>query len=198
MQLDLDLRLTLDGDPAGNEAQLARVLANLTHLVAPAASANVNFNLQLRSQPTTPARLFPPEALLAPVAELVEAKPTPQIIAVTELVTAPVEPTVIAAPPNDHTTPVATPAAELVGELAEPVEAKPTRLPFAEYDRLVRAEMKSLSRGGMLPGHTYWNSCRTRKLPTLGAVMARYGCKTLDALAEQLGYIAPYQTKADK
>lgn len=65
------------------------------------------------------------------------------------------------------------------------------RLPFAEFDRLVRAEMKRLAMDGRLPGHKLWDSERAPGLPTLPAVILRYKADGLVGLAEILGLEPP-------
>ena len=64
-------------------------------------------------------------------------------------------------------------------------------IPFAEFDRLVRREMKRLAMDGRLPGHKLWDSERTPPLPTLGAVILRYQANGLVGLAETLGLEPP-------
>lgn len=59
-------------------------------------------------------------------------------------------------------------------------------IPFAEFDRLVRREMKRLAMDGRLPGHKLWDSERTPPLPTLSAVILRYRADGLVGLAEML------------
>lgn len=65
------------------------------------------------------------------------------------------------------------------------------RLPFAEFDRLCRAEMKRLSMDGRLPGHKLWNSERNPQLPTMAAVLWRYKAAALVDLATILGLEPP-------
>jgi hypothetical protein len=113
-----------------------------------------------------------------PAVTLVETA-APQIVQATELLTLTV--------------------AEPVAPVAEPVapeEDKSSRLPFEEYDRLVRSEMKRLSRNGIMPGPVTWNDRRDRRLPTLQAVVYRYGFKRPEELANKLGYLAPERIKA--
>lgn len=64
-------------------------------------------------------------------------------------------------------------------------------IPFAEFDRLVRREMKRLAMDGRLPGHKLWDSERTPPLPTLSAVILRYNADGLVGLAEALGLEPP-------
>lgn len=64
-------------------------------------------------------------------------------------------------------------------------------IPFAEFDRLVRKEMKRLAMDGRLPGHKLWDSERTPPLPTLAAVILRYQANGLAGLAEALGLEPP-------
>lgn len=61
---------------------------------------------------------------------------------------------------------------------------------FEEYDRLVRAEMKRLSTGGVMPAISAWDRARDPRLPTMAAVVRRYKCKNIPELAAKLG-LAP-------
>jgi hypothetical protein len=69
------------------------------------------------------------------------------------------------------------------------------RLSFAEFDKLVRAEMKRLAMDDRLPGHKLWDSERKPPLPTLGAVILRYKADGLVGLAEMLGLEPPLSVK---
>lgn len=204
MHIDLDLKLTLDSDATTNENQLHRVFIQLTQLLAPSSSANVNLGIDLHTTPT------------------VQVKPTatPQILRATELLTiaapaASPEPTTQPDPrlaalitePTPLTrarerlkesvlapAPAATQAAE-PAPAAAPRRGKPAGLTFEEYDRLVRAEMKRLSLGGVMPGYTYWEKARDPRLPTLLAIIRRYGFSNPAQLAEHLGYLAPEKSR---
>lgn len=71
-------------------------------------------------------------------------------------------------------------------------ESSKKRLPFEEFDRLVRAEIKRLAPSpGQMPSHNLWNEMRTPPLPTLGAVISRYDCVDLNGLAKELGMNPP-------
>lgn len=72
------------------------------------------------------------------------------------------------------------------------------RLPFAEFDRLVRSEMKRLAMDGRLPGHKLWDSERTPPLPTLAAVILRYKADGLVGLAEMLGLKPPLSAEKER
>lgn len=65
------------------------------------------------------------------------------------------------------------------------------RLSFAEFDPLVRAEMKRLSLDKRMPGYKLWDSERDQRLPTLGGVMARYEKTRMADLAEVFGMQPP-------
>ena len=105
-------------------------------------------------------------------------------------------------PASDSTEPPAT--AQLNGhavrENAEesPKTEEPTtetpkkRLPFEEFDKLVRSEMKRLAPvPGTMPGHALWNELRDSRLPTMGAVVSRYDCTDLKGLAAMLNLNPP-------
>ena len=121
-------------------------------------------------------------------------------------VTAPAPDTKASEPPaSDSTEPPAT--AQLNGHAAsENAEetpktedpATPTtetpkkRLPFEEFDKLVRSEMKRLAPvPGTMPGHALWNELRDSQLPTMGAVVSRYDCTDLKGLAAMLNLNPP-------
>lgn len=72
------------------------------------------------------------------------------------------------------------------------------RLPFADFDRLCRAEMKRLSMDGRLPGHNLWNSERNPQLPTMAAVLLRYKAATLVELATILGLEPPLSAAKER
>lgn len=95
-------------------------------------------------------------------------------------------------PPTVHTT---TENAEETPKTTEEPTTTPEakkRLPFEEFDRLVRAEMKRLAPSpGQMPSHNLWNEMRTPPLPTLGAVISRYDCVDLNGLAKELGMNPP-------
>lgn len=70
-------------------------------------------------------------------------------------------------------------------------EEKPGRLPFDQFDKLVRSEMKRLGMDGRMPNHRLWNDERNVQLPTMAGVMLRYGCNNLIDLAEKLDVLPP-------
>lgn len=67
----------------------------------------------------------------------------------------------------------------------------PGRLPFDQFDKLVRSEMKRLSMDGRMPNHRLWNDERNVLLPTMARVMLRYGCNNLIDLAAKLDMLPP-------
>lgn len=75
-------------------------------------------------------------------------------------------------------------------------KAKPNALPFEEFDRLVRAEMKRIGTGGTMPGFGLWDLQRTKTLPSMGAVLQRYKVQTTTELAAILGLNPPLGTQA--
>lgn len=71
-------------------------------------------------------------------------------------------------------------------------ETPKKRLPFEEFDKLVRAEMKRLAPvPGTMPGHALWNEMRDPQLPTMGGVISRYDCTDLKGLATLLNLNPP-------
>lgn len=71
-------------------------------------------------------------------------------------------------------------------------ETPKKRLPFEEFDKLVRSEMKRLAPvPGTMPGHALWNELRDPQLPTMGGVISRYDCTDLKGLAELLNLNPP-------
>lgn len=94
---------------------------------------------------------------------------------------------------NGHATPE---NAETTPQTAEPTtpttETSKKRLPFEEFDKLVRAEMKRLAPvPGTMPGHSLWNEMRDSQLPTMGGVISRYDCTDLKGLAALLNLNPP-------
>lgn len=75
----------------------------------------------------------------------------------------------------------------------EPTTETPKkRLPFEEFDKLVRAEMKRLAPvPNTMPGHALWNELRDLQLPTMGGVISRYDCTDLKGLAVLLNLNPP-------
>lgn len=69
--------------------------------------------------------------------------------------------------------------------------SQPGRLPFADFDKLVRSEMKRLSMDGRMPNHRLWNDERNVLLPTMAGVMLRYDCNNLIDLAGKLDMLPP-------
>lgn len=75
---------------------------------------------------------------------------------------------------------------------APTTEAPKKRLPFEEFDKLVRSEMKRLAPvPGTMPGHALWNELRDPQLPTMGGVISRYDCTDLKGLAVLLNLNPP-------
>ena len=108
-------------------------------------------------------------------------------------------------PASDSTEPPAT--AQLNGHAASEIaeeapkteeptaptpEAPKKRLPFEEFDKLVRSEMKRLAPvPGTMPGHALWNELRDPQLPTMGGVISRYDCTDLKGLEVLLNLNPP-------
>lgn len=65
-------------------------------------------------------------------------------------------------------------------------EEQPGRLAFADFDKLVRSEMKRLSMDGRMPNHRLWNDERNVLLPTMAGVFLRYDVTNFIDLAEKL------------
>lgn len=94
---------------------------------------------------------------------------------------------------NGHATPE---NAEESPKPAEPTTQTPEvpkrRLPFEEFDQLVRSEMKRLAPiPNTMPGHALWNELRDPQLPTMGGVISRYDCTDLKGLAALLNLNPP-------
>jgi hypothetical protein len=64
-------------------------------------------------------------------------------------------------------------------------------LPFADFDKLARSEIKRLSMDGRIPSIKLWDSERDRRLPTYTAVLQRYKLSTLADLAALVGLEPP-------
>ena len=75
-------------------------------------------------------------------------------------------------------------------------KTKPNALPFEEFDRLVRIDMKRLGSGGTMPGWGLWDAQRTHPLPSMSAVLQRYKVQTTTELAAILGLNPPLGTQA--
>jgi len=75
----------------------------------------------------------------------------------------------------------------------EPTPGKRTgdRLPFDQFDQMVRAEMKRLSMDRRIPSYRLWDTERDSRLPTLGGVILRYGCTNLVDFAEKIDMLPP-------
>lgn len=65
------------------------------------------------------------------------------------------------------------------------------RLPFDQFDQMVRAEMKRLSMDRRIPSYRLWDTERDSRLPTLGGVIQRYGCTNLVDFAEKIDMLPP-------
>lgn len=74
---------------------------------------------------------------------------------------------------------------------------KRARLPFAELDPLVRSELKRLSMDGRIPNYKLWDSERDPRLPTLGAILARYDVTNLGDFAAFFGMEPPLSALAN-
>lgn len=64
-------------------------------------------------------------------------------------------------------------------------------LPYDEFDRLARAEMKRLSMDNRLPGRVLWDAERDKRLPTFEAVRSRFQCANVAELAEKMDLLPP-------
>lgn len=88
-------------------------------------------------------------------------------------------------PPEPETTPQPPP-------LPDPTKKRRGRppkgpaLPAAEFDALVRAEMKRLAEYGRMPDHRRWNNERDVQLPTMAGVLAAYEVQNILQLAHKL------------
>lgn len=94
--------------------------------------------------------------------------------------------------PAEPTTPTPENAEESPKTEEPTTETPKKRLPFEEFDKLVRAEMKRLAPvPNTMPGHTLWNELRDPQLPTMGGVISRYDCTDLKGLAALLNLNPP-------
>jgi len=94
---------------------------------------------------------------------------------------------------NGHAAPENAEEAPKPAEPTTPTpEATKKRLPFEEFDKLVRSEMKRLAPvPGTMPGHALWNEMRDPQLPTMGGVISRYDCTDLKGLEVLLNLNPP-------
>ena len=70
-------------------------------------------------------------------------------------------------------------------------QGKRSALSFEEFDALVKADVKRLSTGRIMPTHSLWNEMRNPALPNLTSVATRYGVAMVEDLAMMLGYNPP-------
>ena len=64
-------------------------------------------------------------------------------------------------------------------------------LPYDEFEKLARAEMKRLSLDGRMPSRVLWDAERDQRLPTFEAVRSRFQCATVAELADELELLPP-------
>ena len=159
---------------AAPAAIMTATVQSLEQVVAPLIAPHANGKVVT---PRKPRAVVP-----APEPKAATSEPLPP--AITEPPTAPL---------NGHATPENAEESPKTDEPATPTtEAPKKRLPFEEFDKLVRAEMKRLAPvPGTMPGHTLWNELRDPQLPTMGAVVSRYDCTDLKGLAALLNLAPP-------
>ena len=168
---DEAIALAAGAAPAAMTTATAQSLEQVvTPLITPHANGKV----------ITPRK--PRAVVSAPETKAATSEPLPP--AITEPPTAPL---------NGHAT---SKNAEESPKTAEPTTQIPEitkkRLPFEEFDKLVRAEMKRLAPvPGTMPGHALWNELRDPQLPTMGGVVSRYDCTDLKGLAVLLNLNPP-------
>ena len=163
-----------------------------------------NLEITIEDEAIASAAGAAPAAMMAATVQSLEQVVTPLITPhVNGKVVTPRKPRAAApAPDTKSTEPPAT--AQLNGHAARenaeesPKTEEPTtetpkkRLPFEEFDKLVRSEMKRLAPvPGTMPGHALWNEMRDSQLPTMGGVISRYDCTDLKGLAALLNLAPP-------
>jgi len=85
-----------------------------------------------------------------------------------------------------------------LGDLGAFAVDAPGRLPFAEFDKLVRSEMKRLSMDGRIPSCKLWDSERDRRLPSLAGLLYRYKVGGIGELAPVFGLEPPLSVTKEK
>lgn len=90
------------------------------------------------------------------------------------------------------TLPAVTPKADPPVKPLPKTEVKRGKvLPYAEFERLARSEMKRLSLDGRLPSRVLWDAERDPRLPTFEAVRSRFQCATVAELADEIDLLPP-------
>jgi hypothetical protein len=82
-----------------------------------------------------------------------------------------------------------------LGDLGAFAVDAPSRLPFVEFDKLVRSEMKRLSMDGRIPSYKLWDSERDRRLPSQAGLLYRYKVGGIGELAPVFGLEPPLSVK---
>lgn len=67
----------------------------------------------------------------------------------------------------------------------------PARLPFEEFDQMVRSELQRLACDGRIPGFSVWDTNRDPRLPTMSGVLQRYNIRRAAELASLVGLLPP-------
>lgn len=89
------------------------------------------------------------------------------------------------------------PGAPATNSVITAADEKRPRLTFEELDPLVRRELKRLSMDGRIPSYKLWDGERDPRLPTLGALLARYGVTNLADFATFFGMEPPLSAWAN-
>ena len=171
----IEINVETDETTAAPAAIMTATVQSLEQAVAPLIIPHANGKV------VTPRK--PHAAAPAPETKATTSEPLPPTIDITEPPT--VQLNGYAPATNAEETPK---PAETTTQTPEPKK----RLPFEEFDKLVRAEMKRLAPvPGTMPGHALWNELRDSRLPTMGAVVSRYDCTDLKGLAVLLNLNPP-------
>jgi type IV secretory pathway VirB10-like protein len=211
--ISLTLNVSLDAaDLAALDARLAALARGMARLTESAEAP------QSHTEPTPSADLRAVSADSVnpdpkPQNALKRGKPTPRPPKMAALGGTPVLPPVFPATTNGDGT-QQTPTAvqpqrreereeeqkpdESLGDLGAFAVDAPGRLPFAEFDELVRAEMKRLSMDGRIPSYKLWDSERDRRLPSLAGLLYRYKVGGIGELAPVFGLEPPLSVTKEK
>ena len=169
----IEINVETDETTAAPAAIMTATVQSLEQAVAPLIIPHANGKVVTPRKPRTAAPAPDTKTSEPPASDSTEPPATAQL--------------------NGH---AASEIAEEAPKTEEPTaptpEAPKKRLPFEEFDKLVRSEMKRLAPvPGTMPGHALWNEMRDPQLPTMGGVISRYDCIDLKGLATLLNLTPP-------